>query len=122
MLEGNVLEVLECEFKAIKERLLQEVSGHLWQLVDWMLDNSYRHVVISEIHCWLDYVKSIEDEEVFSEKTRDLIKRLNENIYDGFGLLEGVISYWIMSEIMTFDMDTLEDIMTELLKDVEERR
>lgn len=83
-----------------------------------MLDNSYRHAAVSEIGCWLDYVKNIEDVEKFSEKTRQLILQINKKVWDGLGLLDGVISYWIMSETTTFDIETLEDIMTELLKDV----
>ena len=120
MLNEEVLEVLEVEFKAIKERPLHDACEHLWHIINWILDNCYRHVAINEISCWLDYVKSTEDEEKLSEKTRQLIQQINEKVWDGFGLLEGAISYWIMSENMTFDMDTLEDIMVELLKDVEE--
>lgn len=118
----EVLEVLECELRAIKERLLQDACEHLWKLIDWILDNSYRHAAINEIGCFLDNVKSAESEDRFSQKTQRLIKQISEKVYDGFGLLEGVISYWIMSEMNTFDMDTLEEIMAELLKDFEEGR
>ena len=115
MLREEVLEVLEYEFKAIKEQLLEDVCEHIWHIIDWILDNSYRHTIISEISCWLNYIKNVEDVEKLSEKTNGLIQLINEKVYDGFGLLNGVISYWIM----TFDMETMEDIMVELLKDVE---
>lgn len=119
MLNKEVLEVLEYELGAIKQRLLEDACEHLWHIIDWILDNSYRHAVISEICYWLDYIKDVEDDEKLSEKTRGLIQQINEKIYGGLGLLEGVISYWICSEMNTFDMETLEDIMVELLKDVE---
>jgi len=114
-MKEEVLEVLECEFRKIKEWLLRDVCEHLWHIITWMLDNSYRHAVISEIGSWLDYIKATDTVEQLTEHTRQLLPLLNSTVYEGLGLLDGVISYWIVSEVNTFDTDTLENIMTELL-------
>ena len=112
----EVLEVLECELKAIKERLAQDLFNHLEYSIDWVLDNSYRHAALSEVSCWIDYVSSTEEEKL-PGRTQELIHRISNEVMEEDCFIECIVSHWIMSEIMTFDMETLEDIMEELLDD-----